>query len=223
MTSLGDMHNEATTEFWASPLATELLGATMQTLAERGSGAPVQACKDEELEDMLVSHILEAQGLDQQMADQAQVDAADWAQAFLSGEAVPLCETGSDASFGMGGPNALIKKLEELGNSQDPTHSLNRLTQSYELLELEAAQPDSFRQGAQLLSCGLLHPLPAAAQAYSQAFSLVTEAVQSREDALFDMLNCVLDLGSNDAKVAGVHWFCRHGFIVSLTRHEICT
>jgi hypothetical protein len=113
----------------------------------------------------------------------------DW---FLDEDNASGSESG--ASFSMPGPSALVNKLATLSQRSDPAGALNKLSQSYELLELESAQPVLFRQGMQYLAAGLVHTCVEVQEAHLKALALVCNAVEANEDYLMIMLGCVLDL-----------------------------
>ena len=112
----------------------------------------------------------------------------------------PRSESG--ASFGCAGPQALVDKLKKLSSSDSAAQAISMLTRSYEILELEAAQPELFQEGAALLAAGLLHQQPEAPAAYAQALQLVLEAVRTSEEALLDIFESLIAVTHPNTKLA---------------------
>ena len=133
-------------DFWGTDLAPQLLHDAAASLAGvQSDSATVLMLTDAEraLTDRIASLIEQRlQPLDSPPPPDAAPEHAAW---FDLNASPP--HSGSDASFCAAGPVALVERLEALQLRGDPAATITKLTQSYELLELEAAQPELFCRG----------------------------------------------------------------------------
>ena len=101
---------------------------------------------------------------------------------------------GSDDSFANVGPDEVVAKLQALQHATDPVPGLKKLCSSYEILELEGAEQDLFRQGIASLVVCLRADNAVTRAAYKEALLLVLRAMQGSEDACLDVLQACLQL-----------------------------
>lgn len=186
-------------DFWGTDTATQLLHDAAAGLAGAQRNCSTDAVlsdPERTLTDRIASVI--EQHLQPLVPPPLPLDAAHAAWFDLNAH-----QSDSYASFCAPGPVALVERLEALRLRGDAAAVITKLTKSYELLELESAQPELFCRGIDCLAAGLLHESAEASAAYAAALQLVCDAMRTSEDALLDMLASVRALNAPDRQAVG--------------------
>ena len=111
--------------------------------------------------------------------------------------------SGSDASFTAGAPK-VVQRITHALAADTPAGAINKMCRSYDIVELEGAEPELFREGAAAMVAGLEHRDRAARPAFARALALAAKAVQGSPERLIEVASAVVGTGAlHDSLVAG--------------------
>lgn len=111
--------------------------------------------------------------------------------------------SGSDFSFN-GGASKIVQRIKDAAAADNPGATLEKMCRSYEIVELEGAEPEAFREAAAAFAAGLQHRKCEARPAFARALGLAARAVQGSAESLLVIAGAVAERGAQrDAIVAG--------------------
>jgi hypothetical protein len=112
-------------------------------------------------------------------------------------------ELGSDdeslASYG-GARTTVVQRLKRVAALENPAPAVDKMCRSYEIVEIEGSDPESFQEGVAVLAAGLLHTAQTIRTAFGRALRLVCAAIRCNAAALLTVLHALHSINALESK-----------------------